>query len=185
MKKLLSITLLLLLFNSAYAQKLTVDTEKSKIKWIGKEITTSSHYGTLKFSSGEITLKSDEISGAVSVNMESISVDDLSGGSKNRLEGHLRSDDFFSVEKHKESKIEVISSKKNGSSYDVNGTLTIKDISHPINFTLDMKDKMAETKLIFDRSKYDVRFRSGSFFENLGDKLILDDIELEVTLYFN
>ena len=111
MKKLLTISFLLL-FSTSYSQKLTVDTEKSKIKWIGKEITTSSHYGTLKFSSGEITLKSDEISGAVSVNMESISVDDLSGGSKNRLEGHLRSDDFFSVEKHKESKIEVISSKK-------------------------------------------------------------------------
>ena len=89
------------------------------------------------------------------------------------------------VEKYNESKIKVISSKKNGSSYDVNGTLTIKNISHPINFTLDMKDKIAETKLTFDRSKYDVRFRSGSFFENLGDKLILDDIELEVTLYFN
>ena len=186
MKKLSTILLLLIFtFISTYAQKLSVDTDKSKIKWIGKEITTSMHYGTLKFSSGEITLNSGKISGAVSVNMESISVDDLSGGSKSRLEGHLRSDDFFSVENHKESKIEVISSKQNGSSYDVNGRLTIKNISHPINFTLDMKDKMAQTKLTFDRSKYDVRFRSGSFFENLGDKLILDDIELEVTLYFN
>ena len=184
MKKLLTISFLLL-FSTSYSQKLTVDTEKSKIKWIGKEITTSMHYGTLKFSGGEISLSSDNILGEVTVNMESISVDDLSGGSKNRLEGHLRSDDFFSVEKYNESKINVISSKKNGSSYDVNGTLTIKNISHPINFTLDMKDKMAETKLTFDRSKYDVRFRSGSFFENLGDKLILDDIELEVTLYFN
>ena len=183
MKNFLLVSILLMGLN--LSSQVQMDLSKSSIKWIGKEITTSSHYGTLKFSSGEITLKSDEISGAVSVNMESISVDDLSGGSKNRLEGHLRSDDFFSVEKHKESKIEVISSKKNGSSYDVNGTLTIKDISHPIRFTLDMKDKMAETKLTFDRSKYDVRFRSGSFFENLGDKLILDDIELEVTLYFN
>ena len=97
MKKLLTISFLLL-FSTSYSQKLTVDTEKSKIKWIGKEITTSMHYGTLKFSGGEISLSSDNILGEVTVNMESISVDDLSGGSKNRLEGHLRSDDFFSVE---------------------------------------------------------------------------------------
>ena len=78
MKKLSTILLILIFtFISSYAQKLSVDTEKSKIKWIGKEITTSMHYGTLKFSSGEITLNSGKISGAVSVNMESISMPSL------------------------------------------------------------------------------------------------------------
>ncbi|MAV15206.1 MAG: lipid-binding protein, partial [Candidatus Marinimicrobia bacterium] len=43
----------------------------------------------------------------------------------------------------------------------------------------------ATAMLVFDRSKYDVRFRSGSFFDELGDKLILDDIKLEVALEFN
>ena len=66
----------------------------------------------------------------------------------------------------------------------VNGMLTIKNISHPIKFNLDVQSNNATTKLAFDRSKYDVKFRSGNFFENLGDKLILDDIDLEVELYF-
>ena len=74
---------------------------------------------------------------------------------------------------------------KNGDDFDVDGVLTIKGISHPISFVLSVDENIATSKLTFDRSKYDVRFRSGTFFENLGDKLILDDIELEVELHLN
>ena len=49
----------------------------------------------------------------------------------------------------------------------------------------DLGLKTAIANLTFDRSKYNVRFRSGSFFENLGDKLILDDIRMEVSLQWN
>ena len=184
MKNLLIIFFLLINFE-LFSQDYGIDLERSKIKWTGKEITTSSHYGTLKFVDGEINIQQEAVTGKVIVDMESLSVDDLTGGSKARLEGHLRSDDFFSVSSHKSSTIEVISSKKNGDDFDVDGVLTIKGISHPINFILSVDDKVATSKLTFDRSKYEVRFRSGSFFENLGDKLILDDIELEVELYLN
>tara|TARA_B100000886_G_scaffold37948_1_gene23553 strand:+ start:555 stop:1109 length:555 start_codon:yes stop_codon:yes gene_type:complete len=181
----LFITIFLLINFNLFSQNYDIDLDKSKIKWIGKEITTSSHYGTLKFVEGEIKLQSEAVSGKVIVDMESLSVDDLTGGSKARLEGHLRSDDFFSVSSHKSSTIEVTSSKKNGDDFDVDGVLTIKGISHPISFVLSVDNKVATSKLTFDRSKYDVRFRSGTFFENLGDKLILDDIELEVELHLN
>ena len=74
----------------------------------------------------------------------------------------------------------------NEKSYELVGDLTIKDITHAITFTLKPEDNQSfKAELTFDRSKYDVRFRSGSFFENLGDKLILDDIKLEVTLVKN
>ena len=184
MKNLLIIFFLLINFE-LFSQDYGIDLERSKIKWTGKEITTSSHYGTLKFVDGEINIQQETVTGKVIVDMESLSVDDLTGGSKARLEGHLRSDDFFSVSNHKSSTIEVKSSKRNGNEFDVDGVLTIKGISHPINFILSVDDKVATSKLTFDRSKYDVRFRSGTFFENLGDKLILDDIELEVELYLN
>lgn len=184
MKNLFIISFLLINFE-LFSQEYGIDLEKSKIKWTGKEITTSSHYGTLKFVEGEIKLQPEAVTGKVVVNMESLSVDDLTGGSKARLEGHLRSDDFFSVSSHKSSTIEVTSSKKNGDDFDVDGVLTIKGISHPISFVLSIDNKVATSKLTFDRSKYDVRFRSGTFFENLGDKLILDDIELEVELHLN
>lgn len=184
MKNLLIISFLLINLE-LFSQEYGIDLEKSTIKWTGKEITTSSHYGTLKFIDGEIKFQPEAVTGKVVVDMESLSVDDLTGGSKARLEGHLRSDDFFSVSSHKSSTIEVTSSKKNGDDFDVEGVLTIKGISHPISFVLSVDNKVATSKLTFDRSKYDVRFRSGTFFENLGDKLILDDIELEVELHLN
>ena len=184
MKNLLIISFLLIKLE-LFSQEYGIDLEKSKIKWTGKEITTRSHYGTLKFVEGEIKFQPEAVTGKVVVDMESLSVDDLTGGSKARLEGHLRSDDFFSVSSHKSSTIEVTSSKKNGDDFDIDGVLTIKGISHPISFVLSVDNKVATSKLTFDRSKYDVRFRSGTFFENLGDKLILDDIELEVELHLN
>ena len=73
-----------------------------------------------------------------------------------------------------------------GNSQILDGELTIKGITHPINFSITLNsENNATAMLVFDRSKYDVRFRSGSFFDELGDKLILDDIKLEVALEFN
>ncbi len=184
MKKLYFIIIQLFVSVNLFAQIKSINTEKSKIKWIGREITTKIHYGSLKFLDGNVSITENEIKGKVIVNMESLNVEDLSGGSKQRLEGHLKSDDFFSVDKHKTAKLEIVSSEKQGDIFMVNGTLTIKNISHPIKFNLDVQSNNATTKLAFDRSKYDVKFRSGNFFENLGDKLILDDIDLEVELYF-
>ncbi len=182
MKNLLFIFFLTFSFN-LFSQEFIIDTEKSKITWTGKEITTSSHYGTLKFKDGFMDISSGGLTGLVNVDMESLTVDDLTGGSKSRLEGHLKSDDFFSVNKYNSSSIEVNSATMKGDDYEVNGTLTIKGISHPITFILSINNNIASSKLTFDRSKYDVRFRSGTFFENLGDKLILDDIELDVELH--
>jgi len=184
MKKLYFIIIQLLVSFTLFAQIKLINTETSNIKWTGREITTKIHYGSLKFLDGNISISENEVKGEVIVNMESLNVEDLTGGSKQRLEGHLKSDDFFSVDKHKTAKLEIVSSEKQGDIFMINGILTIKDISHPIKFNLDTQNNKATAKLAFDRSKYNVKFRSGNFFENLGDKLILDDIDLEVELYF-
>jgi polyisoprenoid-binding protein YceI len=115
--------------------------------------------------------------------MKTITNDDLSGEWKQKLEGHLKSDDFFSVDKHPEANLiikKVNSQKEN--SYNLTGDLTIKGITHPIDFTLEVYDDKIKSILKFDRSKYDIQFGSGSFFENLGDNLIYDEINLEVIL---
>ena len=78
----------------------------------------------------------------------------------------------------------IDSEKKNDGSYVLKGDLSIKGYTHPVEFTLEKISNGFISKLTFDRSKYDVRFRSGSFFQNLGDKLILDEIDLEVTLIY-
>ena len=183
-----NLILLLIVFTSyeSFSNERTVNVDKSFVKWTGKEITTKTHFGKLKISSGSITVDDNGVSGEVNVNMESLVVEDLQGEWGKKLEGHLKSDDFFSVDKFKESSIKTTSStKKSDNSYEVQGVLTIKGISHPITFDLDINGDVINTNLTFDRSLYDVRFRSGSFFENLGDKLIVDDIDLEVTLELN
>jgi len=158
--------------------------DQSSLVWTGREVSTSSHYGTINFTSGQFEIADGLISqGEFLVDMTSINVQDLTGGSKERLEGHLRSDDFFSVESFPTAHLYISSSEviSNGK-WMVNGFLTIKDISHPVLFEMANTEDGWNANLVFDRSKYNVKFRSGTFFENLGDKLIYDDIELKINL---
>ena len=158
--------------------------DESSLVWTGREVSTSSHYGTINFTSGQFEIADGLIAqGEFLVDMTSINVQDLTGGSKERLEGHLRSDDFFSVESFPTAHLYISSSEvvSNGK-WMVNGFLTIKDISHPVLFEMSNTEDGWNANLVFDRSKYNVKFRSGTFFENLGDKLIYDDIELKINL---
>ena len=158
--------------------------DESSLMWTGREVSTSSHYGTINFTSGQFEIADGLISqGEFLVDMTSITVQDLTGGSKERLEGHLRSDDFFSVESFPTAHLYISSSEviSNGK-WMVNGFLSIKDISHPVLFEMANTEDGWNANLVFDRSKYNVKFRSGTFFENLGDKLIYDDIELKINL---
>jgi len=193
--RILKLFILLLNFSlfSLTAQEATnvIDTESSTLNWVGKKITTSQHNGSLKFLSGELTICANNdgsgslvSGGKFSVDMTSLLVEDLTGSSKQRLEGHLKSDDFFSVNKHKTAYLSINSSKATDSGFIAQGSLTIKDITHPIEFKLTRNLGGFVADLVFDRSKYNVKYNSGSFFENLGDNLILDDIELTVNLYF-
>ena len=158
--------------------------DQSSLVWTGREVSTSSHYGTINFTSGQFEIADGLISqGEFFVDMTSITVQDLTGGSKERLEGHLRSDDFFSVESFPTAHLYISSSEIiSDGKWLVNSFLTIKDISHPVAFEMSNTDEGWIAKLVFDRSKYNVKFRSGTFFENLGDKLIYDDIELKINL---
>tara|TARA_Y100000817_G_scaffold288292_1_gene257433 strand:- start:10 stop:573 length:564 start_codon:yes stop_codon:yes gene_type:complete len=185
-KKIFLYTLILLNGFLIKAQEKEIDIIKSKIKWTGKEITTKIHYGSLTFSKGNLIFENNDIvGGEFVVDMKSLINEDLSGGSKQYLEKHLRSDDFFSVEKHPSASLIIISSKTlEDEKHKISGDLTIKGITHPVVFELIMKEYGANANLVFDRSKYNVKHRSSTFFSDLGDKLIYDDIELEVNLIF-
>ena len=163
--------------------------DKSELSWIGKELSTKIHTGSLNISNGIIQVSDDNsISGNIKINMSTINVTDLQGRSKEMLEKHLRSADFFEVENYPEAQINFKSKSFNKlvNQISFEGDLTIKDITNPISFNATLIESSPYLKanaiLSFDRSKYDVRFRSGSFFENLGDKLILDDIDVNIKL---
>ena len=161
-----------------------IETTQSQITWTGREVSTSSHYGTLDFVSGNFEISNGAIvNGEFIVDMTSINNQDMEGDSKARLEGHLKSDDFFSVESYPTAMILINSSELiSDGKWNVSADLSIKGFTHPVNFEMISSEDGWSANLVFDRSKYDVRFRSGSFFENLGDKLIYDDIELSVNL---
>jgi polyisoprenoid-binding protein YceI len=187
-KFIITITLTLISISFSYSQSLTANKTQSLIRWYGEELTGKTHFGNLSFKEGRIELQDGLIIGGnFVVNMTSLSVEDLSGGAKARLEGHLRSDDFFSVDKYPEATLKISQKAKvEGDVQKLYGELTIKGIKHAVDFSVILVDKKTATaNLTFDRSKYNVRFRSGSFFENLGDKLILDDIRMEVSLQWN
>jgi polyisoprenoid-binding protein YceI len=166
----------------------TANLEKSQIEWKAYKV-TGQHNGVVNLSSGELEIKDNQIVGGnFEADMKSINVLDLSGESKGKLEGHLKSPDFFGVENYPKAKFEITDAFPigNAGEYRIKGNLTIKESTNPIAFRAkmsedgDMIKAMAEFKI--DRSKYDVRYGSGSFFDNLGDKTIYDEFDLAVTL---
>ena len=168
------------------AQSKNVDVAKSTINWVGKKV-TGKHEGTINLKEGLLVFKKNKLTGGnFIVDMTSLSTTDLKPGEgKEKLEGHLKSDDFFGTDKFATSKLVFKTIKANGkNSYTVTGDLTIKSITNPITFIITVKGNSATTNLKIDRTKYDVKYGSGSFFDNLGDKAISDNFDLNVALQF-
>jgi polyisoprenoid-binding protein YceI len=168
--------------NTAFADgQYTVNAALSTCNWVGTEITTNTHTGTLDIYKGSVSVVDNRVNTAfLALNMSTIN-----GDAKASLEGHLKSEDFFGVEKHPFSELKLESLKtKEGQSY-AGGILNIRGISHPISFPVDASQDgnqlTFDGDMTFDRSKYNVKFRSGSFpdlFPDLGDKLINDEITI-------
>ncbi len=183
-KALLFLMLSPVFFVSLTAQeKLTADTSKTKILWLGERI-TNQHTGSINLQSGWITWQDNKIvSGEFVIDMTTIKESTRNA----RLETHLKSDDFFSVEKFPTSKLVITGSTPfdKGSGV-VTGTLTIKGITKPIEIKAVRQNKddglWFYANIIIDRTLYDIRYGSGSFFENLGDRTIFDDIKFKVSL---
>ena len=164
-----------------------INTSESFLKWYGNEISGKQHYGGLTFKSGSINTSNGKLTGgAFEIDMSSIDVQDLEGEWAEKLEGHLKADDFFGVDNFASAYLVLTSVKESANgSFAATGDLTIRGITNPVDvtFTAAGSNKMT-AEMTFDRSKYDVKFRSGAFFSDLGDKLILDDIKVEVSLVY-
>ena len=155
------------------------------INWEGSKITTESHVGTINISKGALTFDADVLTGGnFTVDMNSIVCTDLSEEYGARLVGHLESDDFFGVAEHPEATRVLTSVSPSDEGYQITGDFTIRGITHSESFELKIDNNTAAANLEIDRSKYNVKFRSGSFFENLGDKLINDELKLGVSFTY-
>lgn len=171
---------------TATAQNKDINTGTSEIKWVGKK-TGGEHSGTIKFKDGKLDFKGNKLTGGrFTVDMNSLTVTDLKGESKQNLEGHLKADDFFGTAKHETARLTFTSVKKAKAAnvYTVTADLTIKNITKPVTFDLTVGKNSATTKFAVDRTKYDIKYKSKNFFEGLGDNFIYDDFDLTVNLQF-
>ena len=165
------------------AQTKKINVSKSTINWVGKKV-TGEHSGTINFKEGNLVFKKGLVkAGTFTVDMTSINTTDLKGEWKDKLDGHLKADDFFGVEKFKTATLVFKNiSTKNKNNYTVTADLTIKGITKPVTFDLVVSGNTASANVKIDRTKYDIKYGSGSFFSDLGDKTINDEFELKVNL---
>lgn len=165
-----------------------VDTTASNIVWNGYKV-TGSHTGNVKVKSGKLTIESGKLTGgSFEIDMTSITNTDMSGGGADKLVGHLKSDDFFGVATYPTAKFVIsraIATDTKGN-YKIVGNLTIKSTTKEIKFNANVAEAdgavKATGKITIDRSEFDVRYGSGSFFDSLGDKTIYDEFDLNVSL---
>jgi len=165
-----------------FAQKVELNAKASSIEWVGKKV-ASQHNGNLQFKSGSFELKDDQIvAGNFVVDMSTITNSDIENEGRNqRLIGHLKSDEFFGVDTYPEATFVVNKSTKfsNGKA-ELSGDITIKGKTEPITFEVIKSGNTFSAKLDIDRSKFDVRYGSDSFFDNLGDNTINDLFTLNI-----
>ena len=167
-------------------QDKSINTDASTIKWKAGKV-TGSHEGTLKFQEGTLNFKNDKLTGGnLVVDMGTIQVTDLEPGQgKEKLEGHLNSNDFFGTADHQTAKLMITDVKKKANGYMAKGDMMIKGKKNPVTFQLTPVANGMATAIKIDRTKYDIRYGSGSFFDNLGDKAIDDEFTLDVVLNYD
>lgn len=192
MKSVRNFTLLAMLAFIGFAftslNVVNVDTAASQITWKGYKV-TGEHSGTINVKNGNFIYDGDALTGgSFEIDMTTIACTDLEGEYAGKLEGHLKSADFFGVATYPTAKFEItkVVSRGKAGDYKVTGNLTIKETTKEIRFntTIDKSTgvPVATAAITIDRSDFDVKYGSGSFFDNLGDKTIYDEFDLGLKL---
>lgn len=197
MKKII-LTLAVAVFaaSSAFAQltdgKFNIDYKASTINWHAEKVTGSGHDGTIRVSSGQVTVAKGNVSaGKLKVDMNGITCTDLTDAEMNsNLINHLKSADFFNTAAFPDANFEVVSVKaeadKAGNTHKITGKFTIKGITKEITFPAKVAGTATQVTINgtfnLDRSQFDVKYGSTSFFDSLGDKAINNDIRLTFNL---
>ncbi len=173
MRSILAIlTIMSLGFTSQSADIVTGQTE---FKWTGKKV-TGQHYGTLPIKNSTVKEEKGQIVGGEFVlDISNMTVDDLTGEYKTKFLDHMKSEDFFQVEKWPTARL-VVEKMDGKMAY---GKLTIKDKTNSVKFPYNQKENVYTGTLKFDRTKYGMIYGSGNFFKNLGDKMIYNDVILD------
>ena len=161
-----------------------VDIEKSVVKWVGYKL-TGQHEGTISIREGELNFENNVLTGGTfTIDMGSINTTDLEGGSKNRLDEHLKDEDFFDVDKYKTAAMIFKEIKPSDNDYSIKADLTIKGITNEISFNMSVSEASATANLKIDRTQFNITYKSATFTNILKDKAIYDEFDLSVKLSF-
>lgn len=176
----------------AESQKYIADVAASTIEWKGFK-PTGSHNGTILIENGVLNLKDGKLnSGTFLIKMNSIKVLDIpeedEGNAK--LVGHLKNADFFDVENHPTAAFEITGVTETEGKMMLSGNLTLKETKNNVTFPVTITNTdntvtLTSETFTIDRSKWNVKYGSKSFFDNLGDKFINDDIEIKINVTAN
>ena len=168
--------------------KFQIQQESSTVNWTGKKV-LGLHTGSINVANGYIEITDNAvISGEIGIDMTSITITDIADKkTHDEFLGHLQNDDFFSVDKFKTAKLTITGSTKiENSKFKIDASLTIKDITHPVCFiaTVEVFTDFLHSlgEIVIDRTLYNIRYGSGKFIDNLGNKLIYDDFVLQFKL---
>ena len=185
MKKICIILLMSLLIPSAI---FNIEDKKSTIKWRGTKSTGSYHEGLILVENSFINIKDNKITGGqININMNSITCTDIEDSQSNQyLIDHLKNDDFFSVDKFPNAYLTIVSIEyEKNNNYLIKADLKIKNETHPIEFIANIQINknaaIATGKIEIDRSKYGIKYKSKTWYPDIGDRFINDIFEL----YFN
>ena len=175
----------------ADAETYKIDVKESTINWTGTKKVGSAHTGSISFKEGNVDMKKGEVvGGSFKVDVATLSDSDLASTPdyQKKLEGHLKSADFFNVEKYPEAVFKISKvEKKSDKELLIKGDLTMIGVTKPIEFpaTVAMEKDMVkgEAKIKIDRTKWGLKYGSGDFFKELaGDKIINNEFELNLKL---
>lgn len=161
--------------------------ENSTVEWIGEKV-TGSHNGFISLSKAHFVFEDNKLTGGeFEIDMKSIKCTDIESPQyAAKLENHLMDDDFFASEKYPTSTFKITNVLFDGTSYMVTGDMTIRGISQEITFPAQFHSHgnlfHADATLKIDRTKHDVKYGSGSFFDDLGDRMIYDEFTLKIHL---
>lgn len=167
-----------------------VDLAASELTWKGFK-PTGSHNGTVALQDADLLVENGEIKGGeFVVDMSSIKVLDIPADNdgNGKLKGHLTSADFFDVAKYPTAKFVITNvAAKEGNTVHVTGNLTVKDVTKSITIPAMLTSENGVTtlkseKFMVDRADFNVKYGSKSFFDDLKDKFINDDMEMSFTV---
>ena len=163
-----------------------INTMNSNLMWQGQKLAKVwIDKGSIKLADGEITIADKKLTGGhFVVDMTTIAATETGkGDGQDKLSGHLKSKDFFDVEQFPTATFKITNVvPANDNTYNVTGEMSIRNIVNTETVLAIMTENGISGEFKIDRSKYEVKFGSSKFFQNLGENVVDDNFTLKFNL---